>query len=59
MVRKIGYSRTKLELTMYSKYSPHSGSYEVTTGELIKVTMYTAHISSKKINFLTAKVLVY
>ena len=59
MVRKIGYGRTKLKVTMYSKYSPHSESYHITTGELIKVIMYTAHIGSNGSNFLTAKVLVY
>ena len=59
MVRKIVCGQTKLEVTMYSKYSPHSDSYQVTKGELIKVTMYSAHINSNGSHFLTAKVLVY
>ena len=58
-VSKIWYSRTKLVVTIYSKYSPQSDSYQVTTGELFKVTMYTAHIGSNGSLFLMTRVLVY
>ena len=40
-------------------FSAHSDLYQVTTGELFKVTMYTAHISSNGSHFLTGRVLVY
>ena len=38
-VSKIVYSQTKLEVTIYSMYSPHSNSYQVTTVELFKVNI--------------------
>ena len=40
-------------------FSAHSDFYQVTTVELFKVTIYTAHISSNGSHLLTAWFLVY
>ena len=42
-----------------ASFLAHLDSYQVTRGELFKVTIYTAYKSSNGSNFLTARLLVY